>query len=75
MQSYGFYSRLLGPISNHILINRISKDQTLQQEIWYSPGATAKMQIKVALFTKFLWLFLPTFFTERSLFLHVDIGV
>ena len=39
MQCLGFYSHLLGPVSNHVLINCVSKEPALHQEIKYSPGA------------------------------------
>ena len=38
MQSLSFYGRLLGPVSDHVLINRVSKGQALHQVIKYTPG-------------------------------------
>ena len=34
----GFYGRLLGPVSDHVLINRTSKERTLHQVIKYCHG-------------------------------------
>ena len=39
MQSSGFYSSLLGPVSDQVLRNRASKDRELHQVILYSPVA------------------------------------
>ena len=38
MQSLGFHSCLLRPVSDHFLINRVSKEGALHQVIKYSPG-------------------------------------
>ena len=38
MQSLGFYSRLLGPVSDHVLINRASKERAFHRVILYSSG-------------------------------------
>ena len=37
--SLGFYSRLLGPVSDHDLINRVSKERALDPVMKYSHGA------------------------------------
>ena len=34
-QSLGFYRRLLGPVSDHVLINRASRERALRQVITY----------------------------------------
>ena len=39
MQSLGLYSRLLKPVSDHVLTDRVSKEQALHQVIKYSSGA------------------------------------
>ena len=40
VQSLDFYIRLPGrPVSDHVLINRASKERALHQVIKYSPGA------------------------------------
>ena len=38
MHGLGFYRRLLGPVSDHILIHRVSKERALHQVIKYSHG-------------------------------------
>ena len=38
-ESLGFCSRLLGPLSDRVWINRVSKGRALHQIIKYSPGA------------------------------------
>ena len=38
-QRSGLYRRLLGPVSDHVLINRVSKERALHQVIKYSHGA------------------------------------
>ena len=37
-QSSGFYRRLQGPVSDHVLINRASKERALHHVIKYSQG-------------------------------------
>ena len=38
-QSSGFYRHLLGPVSDHVLINRASKEPALHKVIKYSHGS------------------------------------
>ena len=52
MQSSGFYSRLLGPVSDYVLLNRANDERELYQVISYSLKTTYLLKRYLHLFSR-----------------------